>query len=64
MSLAILQRRGSRSQFAQSVDFLLQRRFASSIALQHADEVVTAAWRAGYSPRECVDWLAEVDGLS
>lgn len=55
--------RAPRSDYFTAVDFLLQRRFGTTVAERLAEGVVTAAWRAGYSPRECVEWLAEVDGL-
>ena len=50
--------------YAQDVDVLLEHRYGMTIAVLFADNVVEAARRAGYSPTECADWLAEVDGLT
>ncbi|MCP5059141.1 MAG: hypothetical protein GY937_20745 [bacterium] len=63
MKFATTWTRAARADYFASVDFLLQLRFRTSVAERLAESVVTAAWRAGFSPRECVEWLAAVDGL-
>lgn len=63
MKLAILHRRAPRAAYFWCVDYLLARRYGTSIARQNADEIVRAARMAGHSPRECAAILAELDGL-
>lgn len=49
--------------YAKAVDFLLERCYGTTIAARFAERWVEAARHAGYSPSECADWLAEVEGL-
>jgi len=63
MKLTRLPGRPPHAAYACAVDYLLQRRYGTTVAAQSAEQMVAVAWRAGLSPRECADWLAALDGL-
>lgn len=50
-------------EYRARVDAILKSRFCTSIRDLSAESVVEAARFAEYSPKECVDWLAMIDGL-
>lgn len=50
--------------YQRAVDRHLKADHGTDSGALLAENVVSAAQRAGYSPLECASWLARVDGLS
>lgn len=45
------------------VESQLQGQYRTTVAELYAENAVRACQLAGFSPRECVEWLARVEGL-
>lgn len=49
--------------YLEAADTDLRRRYGVTVASISAEMYIEAGRRAGYAPKEIVDWLAEIDGL-
>ena len=49
--------------YLEAADAELRRRYGVTVASISAEIYIEAGRRAGYAPKEIVDWLAEIDGL-
>jgi len=49
--------------YLDAVNARLRARFGLTAAALFAESAVRAAQLAGYTPQQCVDWLASVEGL-